>query len=296
MKTIRDAEIKCRQLEIEISSLRAEIRRTNEDIDRTPVQNNQLSQHTETRVENTDSQVVADGSTVLHKLLHIFSKLKASELDIDNLTVNQDASIGDDLTVGDNLTVTGDITVGDDLTVTDKITARSLNLLNGGGAQQIHVSIDASNEGFYVMALGNDTLMLSGAYHNGANYIAVNTTAIILHMTAFLGFILYYNTGLTVGNAFTPTVRCILNANMTIPGLAAGCAVFTGTGGLLEAANMTLSRTYLDVYSKAEVNTLLAGKASTGSKTLAINTVANHTHGGAVVADGGHTHTGTVTI
>jgi hypothetical protein len=80
--------------------------------------------------------------------------------------------------------------------------------------------------------------------------------------------------------------------------------LYGGTG----AANEADARTNLDVYSKAEVDAIIAAlnfltQADADllysplghGHTVTINAVGNHTHGGVVAGDGSHFHTGTVT-
>ena len=59
-----------------------------------------------------------------------------------------------------------------------------------------------------------------------------------------------------------------------------------GTGASTAAG----ARTNLDVYSKSEVDNLLAGKSDT-THTHTVNSNGSHNHGGAVSTDGSHTHT-----
>jgi hypothetical protein len=64
-------------------------------------------------------------------------------------------------------------------------------------------------------------------------------------------------------------------------------AITSGGTGASTAAG---ARTNLDVYSKSEVDALLAGKANVVHGHT-MSSAGSHDHGGAVPADGGHTHT-----
>lgn len=60
-------------------------------------------------------------------------------------------------------------------------------------------------------------------------------------------------------------------------------------GGTLSSQTAAATRTDLDVYTKAETNTAIA----TAIAAMTITAVGDHTHGGAVAPDGGHSHTHT---
>lgn len=62
-------------------------------------------------------------------------------------------------------------------------------------------------------------------------------------------------------------------------------------GGSLSTQDAAATRTDLDVYTKAETDAAVAAAVAAAIAALVIDPVGDHTHGGAVPPDGGHTHT-----
>lgn len=288
MTTLRDAETKIRKLEQELTGLKSQFSQLKFEIEKsnatgnsnTPVSENQKTVQLNVATHQMlDSELTGDQNTIIHKLIHIFKSLKVETFQATDISVSNS------------------IIVGNDLNVADVITGKRLNLLNGGDLQQIHLSHDATVSGFYVQTLGATTMVMSGCYHNGAAFIATDTAANILRFHESAGFIFEFSTGLTVGSSFTPFRLGLWNAGgLTLSPLAVNSFLVTNGASAIAAENAATHRTNLDVYSKAEVNTLLLSKANSGSYPLVLAGVLGHTHVGAVVIDGAHNHTGTVTI
>lgn len=71
---------------------------------------------------------------------------------------------------------------------------------------QLHISDHDSDDGCWIMGVHNNALFLSaGAYYNGTNWVAKETSAIVITLSAGGGILISGNSGLVVGNTFTPT-------------------------------------------------------------------------------------------
>lgn len=96
---------------------------------------------------------------------------------------------------------------------------------------------------------------------------------------------------LEVDNASQFDGAATFNSTVTVTGLAAGGTIVGQVAGTLSTLDAATARFYLDVYTKAEVDAAIA----TAMGKLSVNSVADHDHGGAVAAGGGHSHTITYT-
>jgi hypothetical protein len=84
--------------------------------------------------------------------------------------------------------------------------------INGGTASQLHLSIDGSDNGAYFLTSGSSAWQSAGCSNDGVNWVAKATTASIVG--GYSGqFDFYTNTGLTVGNTFTPSLRMRINSS-----------------------------------------------------------------------------------
>ena len=80
----------------------------------------------------------------------------------------------------------------------------------GSVASQVHLTSDNSSKGLYLFANGDDAYYLGGMSFDGSQWVAKSTTAAGLAQAGG-AFVFYSNTGLTAGNAFTPTERARLD-------------------------------------------------------------------------------------
>lgn len=93
-----------------------------------------------------------------------------------------------------------------------------------------HWSTSGNDDGGYQVVSGAFThFVTGGAIHNGTNWVAKATTAVIFG-SAGTGFTLYADSGLTAGNTYTPTLR----ANFPTDG---GMKLATGTRPTADAAH-----------------------------------------------------------
>lgn len=82
------------------------------------------------------------------------------------------------------------------------------------GAGQVHVTDhDADDGGYGIGVHGSAYYHAMGAYFNGTNWIAKETTASIIRIDSTQTTIFYHDTGLTPGNTFTPTERARFDAS-----------------------------------------------------------------------------------
>lgn len=100
---------------------------------------------------------------------------------------------------------------------------------------------------------------------------------------------------LEVDNASQFDGAAEFNSTVTVTGLAAGGTIVGQVGGTLSTLDAATARFYLDVYTKAEVDTEIANAISAAIAGLSIDSVVDHNHGGTVPDGGGHTHTITYT-
>jgi len=122
------------------------------------------------------------------------------------------------------LSSSGDITGQSAGTATFTITGSGIILNSGGGisyafeslndlGSQLHLSDGVVDDGGYLSGFtaGAGTLWSYNAAWNGTNWIAKAITAVLIALDPTNGFTYYYDTGLTIGNAFTPTLRFKIN-------------------------------------------------------------------------------------
>lgn len=97
--------------------------------------------------------------------------------------------------------------------------------IRGSAASQIHLSNTGSDNGAYILGSGaNSAFFMGGASYNGSSFVAKATVANVL--TMFFGSLGFYSdTGLTVGNTYSPTLRFSVDSSGN---LALGGHVITG--------------------------------------------------------------------
>lgn len=88
-----------------------------------------------------------------------------------------------------------------------------LDVRSSSTASQVHVSGTNADSGLYLTSENSHNANLSaGADYNSTNWVAKDTSACILALgTGTGGMSLYLNTGLTVGNTFTPSAVITIN-------------------------------------------------------------------------------------
>src|SRR3990167_4856422 len=102
-------------------------------------------------------------------------------------------------------------------------------------ASQIRFGTGATDDGGFLFSVSAGTALLAaGASHNGTDYVAKRTTATVVFLSGSSLFV-QNDTGLIVGNTFTPTVRLSISptqASYTQAAATAGVpTAFTVTGG-----------------------------------------------------------------
>ena len=153
-----------------------------------------------------------------------------------------------------------------------KIFSKGIDIRTPTYKDQFHISNDATEQGTYIMNLGNITFINQGAYFNGSAWIASNTTATILSTDAGGGIVYYLNTGLTVGAAFTPVQIFRVNAAGKI--INAGIDIKTPT--YKDQLHISNDATEQGAYMMNVGNTtyLISGAYHNGTDFIAVNTTA----------------------
>lgn len=87
---------------------------------------------------------------------------------------------------------------------------------------QVHITDHDSDDGGWLMGFhGNGLYCIAGAYYNGTNWIAKETSASFIQVVNSGNALdVYRDSGLTVGNSFTPTLRVRIDGSGNI-GLSA---------------------------------------------------------------------------
>lgn len=88
---------------------------------------------------------------------------------------------------------------------------------------QVHITDHDADDGVYIHGLhaGGGAHWTLGAFFNGTNWVAKEATALIVTLDISLGFLFRYDTGLTIGNTYTPTFRGRLDINGNLAALLA---------------------------------------------------------------------------
>jgi hypothetical protein len=121
----------------------------------------------------------------------------------------------------DSTNVTGNFSVSADTTLTGNVgigaaaSGYKLDLRTAGStASQVHIASTATDAGGYLSSLNDANFLGSaGAAYNGTNWVAKTAGTVIWGSSGFGPFSVYVNSGLTVGNTFTPTERFSVNAS-----------------------------------------------------------------------------------
>jgi hypothetical protein len=115
---------------------------------------------------------------------------------------------------------------------TNTVSGGFANLSNTTNAAQLHLSGTGNDDGGYAVGLGTNSLYLgAGATYNGTNTIAKATSAIIFGLTS-AGLAFQFDSGLTIGNSYTPTLRFNVDVTGTVTaGAWGGTAIPVANGG-----------------------------------------------------------------
>jgi len=135
IQTIRDAESKIWTLQKEVTYFKTKINELENQINSLSTEVEDVKRISVAGVSingtNGDSIINSDGTTISHRLFHIFEKLKAKEFETDkittkDLTVTNSATIKDLSVSGNanfvNINASNDITAGHNITATNKVT------------------------------------------------------------------------------------------------------------------------------------------------------------------------------
>lgn len=206
IRTIRDAEAQITALQRQIQALENKINNipaqnapssSNQGIDKQQV----LNLITQTS-SNVDSELTLDGGTVIHKLKHLFTEIIMQLLEVDEMTANT--------------------------IFTATATLENLDIKSSAALlSAFHLSGDNDDKQIYFVTSPTGAQLAHGAMHNGTNWIAKETKAIIIQFHTASGWTFLYNSGLTIGNSFTPTARARINLSGDIDIL--GNITMTGT-------------------------------------------------------------------
>jgi hypothetical protein len=162
----------------------------------------------------------------------------------------------------------------------------------GVTAAQVHIASTDTDAGFYLQTNGDSTGNLSaGEAYNGTNWIAKSTAASCIVQG---GAWIYFNTdsGLTPGNAFTPTSRMVispsgyvgiginnpLNQLSIIPAANATTAAGATQFSIGEPTNNSAYRLTLGCFSDTQMKAVIQHQAG----TLALGVLLLNPSGGAV--------------
>lgn len=191
IKTLRDAELQIEALKRQQNELIKELKSLKLTEPRT------ITKEVINQVTEVDSVLTADKSTVIHYLMHSFDKIKAKVLELKNLIV-------------------------------ETLTANSATIttLNSTNIDTTNLEFDIAKMNQYIkffnpaegriQVVGGNIVYSRGAYFDGANWFATDSTA-ILYILAPTGIYTYYNTGLAINAAFAPAQKLLINANTIIP-------------------------------------------------------------------------------
>jgi hypothetical protein len=119
-------------------------------------------------------------------------------------------------------------------TFTGTVTGPTLNLTTTT-ATQIFLGSSTTPEGTVSALSGSNINLAGGAHNNGTNWIADSTVAGIV-TAAGAGINFYQDTGLTVGNTFTPTQVAGFNGNGLVLNNTTSTQIFIGSATTPEAA------------------------------------------------------------
>ena len=197
--TFRDAETKVNILERDITFLKTRIQGLETQL--ADLKNEQDSAvQTSNNSNIVDSIITSDGSSISHRLKHIFQAVEIEELNTDELDVNHIEAGSADITTIE----------------TDKIDITATG-------PQVHISNLDNQNGYYITTFDRTTYMGFGAYYNSATsqWIPVATDVVVIIINFGASMINFNsNTGLTPGVPFAPTFRFAINlaGTVTIPG------------------------------------------------------------------------------
>lgn len=89
IQTIRDAESKIWILQKEVVYFKTRINELSNEIDKIKLDLAAINKQSNNSNNNLDSIPTADGSSIVHRLLHIFDKIKVKFLEVTELTVDK---------------------------------------------------------------------------------------------------------------------------------------------------------------------------------------------------------------
>lgn len=190
IKTLRDAELQIEALKRQQNELIKELKSLKLTEPRT------ITKEVINQVTEVDSVLTADKSTVIHYLMHSFDKIKAKVLELVNLVVD---------------TLTANTAI---ITTLNSTSIDTTNLEFDIAKMNQYIKFFNPAEG-RIQVVGGNIVYSRGAYFDGANWFATDSTA-ILYILAPTGIYTYYNTGLA-GGPYAPTQKLLINANNIIP-------------------------------------------------------------------------------
>ena len=139
-------------------------------------------------------------------------------------------------------TGTGNTVLSNNPTFTSVNATGVISALSGGTATaQINAS-PIANEGAFLMSTAPGQFRLSGGcVYNAPDWKARSTEAVIVGHDSGGSFVVYADSGLTIGNTFSPTTRTIVSSTgvVTFSNYGAGAATFSAAGVISSVSDET---------------------------------------------------------